>query len=386
MRGLVGALDVRQQHDEFVAAQAADGVDLAHAGAHARRHFAQHDVAGLVAMGVVDRLELVEVEEHHGAAVLLAPPGGQRLVQPVEEQDAVGQAREGVVLGLVAHLLFDAFALADIGQHRHIARHVAMRIADRRERDAHRIALAVAARAGQFAFPVVAAVELGPDPLIEAVIGTPAQAGQRMTEDVLGRVARDAGESAIDGANAVLGIHHDDGVARVLEHLRGLLEMGLGFLARRDVHFHAEHFLHHVIVLDGIVARIHPVPAAGNRLHEPVARLRGLAGAPDGVDHLFELALAVEVEYHLAKRPAHGLGRRDAVQLFAGVVPEADDAGAVHRMHGDGGRELERRDEMVEPTKGLRAAAGMVEPGVRDGLRIATSHVGHSGRRRLAFA
>ncbi len=358
--GLVGALDVGQQHDELVAAQPADGVDLAHAGAHPQRHFTQHDVAGLVAVGVVDGLELVEVEEHDGGAAALAAPGGQRLVQAVQEQDAVGQAREGVVLGLVAHLLFDALALADVGQHRHIARHLAMGIANGRQRDAHRIALAVAARAGQFAFPVVGALEPGPDALIEVVVDAPAEAGQRLADDLLGRMPGDGGEGAIDGAHAVLGIHHDDGVACILEHLRSLLEIGLGLFARRDVDFHAEHFVHHVVVLDGIVARIDPVAPARHRLHQPVACLWRLAGAPDGGDDVFEFALAVEVEYQVAKRAADGVARRDAVQLFAGVVPEADDAGAVHRVHGNGRRQLEGRDEMVEPVEGLYAAPGWV--------------------------
>jgi hypothetical protein len=154
---------------------------------------------------------------------------------------------------------------------------------------------------------VVGPLEPGPDALIKVVVDAAAEAGQRLADDLLGRMPGDGGEGAIDSAHAVPGIHHDDGVARILEHLRGLLEIGLGLLARRDVDFHAEHFVHHVVMLDGIVARIDPVASTGHRLHKPVACLRRLAGAPDGNNDVFEFALAVEVAHQVAKRAAHGV-------------------------------------------------------------------------------
>ena len=60
-RGLIERAAL-QQHAELVAAEARDGVGGAHARLQQARHVAQQPVAGLVAAGVVDDLELVEVD------------------------------------------------------------------------------------------------------------------------------------------------------------------------------------------------------------------------------------------------------------------------------------------------------------------------------------
>ena len=62
-------------------------------------------IAHLVPEGVVDQLEAVQVEEQHGelGAGPLVPV--DRAGQPVQEQPAVRQAREGVVQGAPADLL-----------------------------------------------------------------------------------------------------------------------------------------------------------------------------------------------------------------------------------------------------------------------------------------
>ena len=51
-----------QQHAELVAAEARDGVGGAHAGLQQAGDVAQQAVAGAVSAGVVDHLELVEVD------------------------------------------------------------------------------------------------------------------------------------------------------------------------------------------------------------------------------------------------------------------------------------------------------------------------------------
>ena len=58
-------------------------------------------VAGGVAGAVVDGLEVVEVHEEDGDRAAAAVGAGQRVVEPVGEQRAVGQAGERVVEGVV---------------------------------------------------------------------------------------------------------------------------------------------------------------------------------------------------------------------------------------------------------------------------------------------
>jgi hypothetical protein len=53
-----------------------------------------------VPQAVVDALEVVEVEEHQGHPLVLAPLAGEGALHPLEEEGAVGQAGEVVVEGL----------------------------------------------------------------------------------------------------------------------------------------------------------------------------------------------------------------------------------------------------------------------------------------------
>jgi hypothetical protein len=65
------------------------------------RHLAKQLVAGGMAAGVVDDLELVEVEEHQRMLAALAEVLGlQRLFQTMFELAAIGQLGQAVVRGL----------------------------------------------------------------------------------------------------------------------------------------------------------------------------------------------------------------------------------------------------------------------------------------------
>ena len=55
----------RHHDDEFLAAIAAGEIDIADRLADAQRELAQHIVAGIVAVAVVDRLEIIDVEHQH---------------------------------------------------------------------------------------------------------------------------------------------------------------------------------------------------------------------------------------------------------------------------------------------------------------------------------
>jgi hypothetical protein len=58
-------LETGEQDHELVAAPATDDIGVAHGVVQAASAFDQHLVAGVVPTGVVDRLEPVEVDEHH---------------------------------------------------------------------------------------------------------------------------------------------------------------------------------------------------------------------------------------------------------------------------------------------------------------------------------
>ena len=89
-------VDALDQDDELVAAEPGDGAVGAGDLEQPLGHLDEQGVADLVAEGVVDGLEPVDVQQEHGQAAGRALETGERVSQPVAEQGAVGQAGQGV--------------------------------------------------------------------------------------------------------------------------------------------------------------------------------------------------------------------------------------------------------------------------------------------------
>ena len=126
---LVGALE---QQRELVAAEARERVARADDLAAKRSATClQQLVAGVVAEAVVDLLEPVEVDEQHREDAPGALRARERLVEPVAEQGAVGEAGEPVVERLARQLLLEPDALGDVAGVEHDAADVAVARAGR---------------------------------------------------------------------------------------------------------------------------------------------------------------------------------------------------------------------------------------------------------------
>ena len=110
----VVVLHLVQHHSKLVAAQArhidtrlavdivGHHVTVAHAAGQPLRHFLQQEVTGAVTQGVVDALEIVQVEEHQGERFVIAPRQAQQQVQLLGEQAAIGQGGQAVEVGQLA--------------------------------------------------------------------------------------------------------------------------------------------------------------------------------------------------------------------------------------------------------------------------------------------
>ncbi len=96
------ALQTREQAPELVAAEPADDVGGAHRARQPHRDDAQQFVAGLLPVGVVDRLERVEVEVQHREGLAMGLGTGQRLVDPFAKEGAVRQQGQAVAQGQFA--------------------------------------------------------------------------------------------------------------------------------------------------------------------------------------------------------------------------------------------------------------------------------------------
>ena len=108
---------VGQQYAQFVATEARQDVAVAHLSLqHLGQQLQQH-VAGGVAAGIVDDLELVQVEvqQRMRVAVFFGRMQGAR--HQVFEFAPVDQARQGVVCGLPRQLLAQLAFVADVSKH-----------------------------------------------------------------------------------------------------------------------------------------------------------------------------------------------------------------------------------------------------------------------------
>ena len=107
-------LEIEEEHGELVTAETGDDVGVAQAEDESPRDRLEDVVAGLVAVRVVDALEVVDVDvQDRGAAVGPAGP----LALPLElllEPATVEQTGQRVVLGETGQLSLDALSLVDV--------------------------------------------------------------------------------------------------------------------------------------------------------------------------------------------------------------------------------------------------------------------------------
>ena len=104
---------------ELVAAEPRRRILAAKLSLEALGDGAQQAVADGMAQGVVHILEVIDVEAHDGGKTATAPGHGNGVVDPLPEQDAVGQAGQCIVLGHVPDVLLAPLQLADIGVEHH---------------------------------------------------------------------------------------------------------------------------------------------------------------------------------------------------------------------------------------------------------------------------
>ena len=108
------AVGVVGDYDEFVAAEPGQQLVLAHRVAESAGDFGQHPVAGLMALGVVDLLEAVQVNEQQRQRMALRACEREFLLQAFAEVAAVRQFGQGVVVGELFDAAVAALALRDI--------------------------------------------------------------------------------------------------------------------------------------------------------------------------------------------------------------------------------------------------------------------------------
>ena len=108
-------LRIHQHDGEFIAAQARHRIGFTHAILQPARHFDQQIVADGMAQGVVDRFEVIQIDEHQRHHRLFAPGLDHRLAQAVLKQHAVRQPGERVEIRQVGESLAGIDQFGNIG-------------------------------------------------------------------------------------------------------------------------------------------------------------------------------------------------------------------------------------------------------------------------------
>src|ERR1035437_5589885 len=108
------AAQITEQYNEFVAAEPRHRVTLAHAGCQSLGDLFEKRIALVMAQGVVDGLEVIQVNEQQCVLAPMAGSGSQGLFEPVHQQPAVGQAGQWVGEGQSLYLTLGLLALGDV--------------------------------------------------------------------------------------------------------------------------------------------------------------------------------------------------------------------------------------------------------------------------------
>ena len=108
------ARQVFQHHHELVATEARHRIALAHRGHQTPRHLDEQFVAHVMAQGVVEHLEVVQVDEQQRALLARALAQHHGALQPVKQQAPVGQTGERIVESQTLDLLLGLLALGDV--------------------------------------------------------------------------------------------------------------------------------------------------------------------------------------------------------------------------------------------------------------------------------
>ena len=228
LRGL--AAELFDHHHELVAAQARHGVDAAHAAAQALCHVLQQQVAHVMAQGVVQGLEVVQVDEQQRTALALALGAGQCLLHAVHQQHAVGQAGERVVEGQALHLALAGLARADVGVDLQDRRRLSVLARNPRPVCFHVERIAVAVVLGDLAHPL-ALLQCGVRGAREHCGVVVQQRLRALAQRLQPGPAVEALGALVPEQDAVRQVAHDDGVLRLVQQ-RGLVaDARLGLLA-----------------------------------------------------------------------------------------------------------------------------------------------------------
>ena len=103
-------MQILEHDDELIAAKPRHQIALAYGSAQPAPDFHQQQVTDIVSFGIVEDLEVVEVDEQQRAMATIARAGDQRQLKPFEQQAPIGQLGQRIVVGEITDLFLGLLA------------------------------------------------------------------------------------------------------------------------------------------------------------------------------------------------------------------------------------------------------------------------------------
>ncbi|MCY1517581.1 hypothetical protein D9M68_522670 [compost metagenome] len=294
-----------------------------------------------MAEAVVEHLEAVQVDVQQGQAVAALARALAGFVEPVLEQDAVGQPGEVIVIGQVAQALLRFAAGGEVGEETDDMADLPPRVAHHIELQPLRIELAILAGVHQFALPAAALFQLVADQVVAAAGFAGADKGSDVAPDhFFLAIAGDLAERRVGLDHPVVRVEDDDPFAGRLEHRRRQALLLVLELARGDVAAGAEHAQHLALLvpLHHAATVFHPDPVTIGVAYPVVdgiavgAALQVLHQGPAQQRQVVRVQARLEVAEHAGD--VVGINAKDGFELrvvdLVGIqvpVPQAQLAG-----------------------------------------------------------
>ena len=331
---ILAPLQCLDDEDEFIAAQAGDGILRTHCLFQPFGDPLQKEVTHGVAHGVVDVLEAIQIEEQHGGPGPLTLGTQDCLLQAVVEQQPVGEFGQRVVVRQMGELVLGLLDTTDITEYSDMVGGVALFVLHHVDGQQLGVDLAILAPVPEFTLPLAGLFERAPHGLEEGlVVPTRLKQGGVFPHHLFRGVAGDPGEGAVDGDDAMPGVGNDDPFRRSFEHHSGLAQMALGLVDLLDHVVEALHQRFQLLQGGGDPGRTVVLsPDAGeipgelaDRAVDPVDQQQSepyerhhCGGHPcqhlqhigaDGAHHLLAVHLGDDAPVHVLDRDHHSVDR-----------------------------------------------------------------------------
>ncbi|EXI74661.1 MAG: hypothetical protein AW07_01589 [Candidatus Accumulibacter sp. SK-11] len=192
----------------------------------ALRHLDQQRVAHPVTQSVVDALEAIEINEHHGQRLATAMRTREFMPDPLVQQAAVGQTGQRIDVRQAPDARLRLLVPADVDEAGDIVRRHAFRV-DAADRQPFRIQATVPAPVPDLALPVPECFDRRPDALLKLGSVLRGEEESDLTTERLGRaVAGNPRKGLVGPDDAPAAVDDRDAPRRVREEPSGKIKAG----------------------------------------------------------------------------------------------------------------------------------------------------------------